>query len=240
MGTEGKRRWRKKTGRANWRLIRYADDFVVMVSGERAHAEALRQQVQAVLDPLGLRLSPEKTRVVHIDEGFDFLSFTMRRRTKRGTSQRYVYTTVSPKAVQAIKDKVRRATYRAPRQGMELDELLLKLNRMLAGWANYFRHAVAKRLFSRLTILCGTGSCVGYAASTRANTASACRRSAAGFATEDGGSPGKGSCSPAQPASKWTDTAIAVTQFRPLGLRTWQSPRMVADQWVRRVERPVP
>lgn len=150
MGTEGKRRWRKKTGRANWRLIRYADDFVVMVSGERAHAEALRQQVQTVLAPLGLRLSPEKTRVVHIDEGFDFLSFTVRRRTKRGTSQRYVYVTVSQKAVQSIRDKVRKTTYRSPRQGMELDELLLKLNRMLAGWANYFRHAIAKRLFSRV------------------------------------------------------------------------------------------
>ena len=44
-----------------------------MVSGDRHHAEALREEVAAVLAPLGLRLSPEKTRVVHIDEGFDFL-----------------------------------------------------------------------------------------------------------------------------------------------------------------------
>jgi RNA-directed DNA polymerase len=78
MGTEGKRRWRKKTGRANWRLIRYADDLVIMVSGQREHAEALREQVQAVLHPPGLRLAPEKTRVVHIEEGFDFLPFTLR------------------------------------------------------------------------------------------------------------------------------------------------------------------
>ncbi|GAA1007690.1 group II intron reverse transcriptase/maturase [Acrocarpospora pleiomorpha] len=150
MGTEGKRRWRKKTGRANWRLIRYADDFVVMVSGQREHAEAVREQVQTVLAPLGLRLAPEKTRVVHIDEGFDFLSFTVRRRRKRGALKHYVYVTVSRKAAQAIKDKVRQATYRTSRQGMEFDELLLKLNRMLVGWANYFRHAIAKRLFSRI------------------------------------------------------------------------------------------
>jgi RNA-directed DNA polymerase len=44
-----------------------------MVFGERNHAEALREEVAAVLAQLGLRLSPEKTRVVHIDEGFDFL-----------------------------------------------------------------------------------------------------------------------------------------------------------------------
>jgi RNA-directed DNA polymerase len=150
MGTEGKRRWRKKSGRANWRLIRYADDFVVVVSGQREHAEALREQVQAVLAPLGLRLAPQKTRVVHIDEGFDFLSFTVRRRKKRGAQKHYVYITVSQKAVQALKDKVKQATDRASRQGMELDQLLIRLNRMLAGWANYFRHAVAKRLFSRI------------------------------------------------------------------------------------------
>jgi len=74
MGTEGRRARRKKNGLGNWRIVRFADDFVVMVAGERRHAEALREQVAAVLAPLGLRLAPDKTRVVHIDEGFDFLS----------------------------------------------------------------------------------------------------------------------------------------------------------------------
>jgi hypothetical protein len=46
-----------------------------MVAGDRHHAEALREEVAAVLAPLGLRLSPEKTRVVHIDEGFGFLGY---------------------------------------------------------------------------------------------------------------------------------------------------------------------
>ena len=58
-----------------------------MVSGDRHHAEALREEVAAVLAPLGLRLAPEKTRVVHIDEGFDFLGFHIRRMRKRGTQQ---------------------------------------------------------------------------------------------------------------------------------------------------------
>jgi RNA-directed DNA polymerase len=150
MGTEGKRRWRRKTGRANWRLVRYADDFVVMVAGEREHAEALREQVQAVLEPLGLRLAPEKTRVVHIDKGFDFLSFNLRRHKQRGSPRWYVYTTVSKKAVQAVKDKIKAATFRAARQGMDLGAVLVKINRILAGWANYFRYAVVKRLFGAI------------------------------------------------------------------------------------------
>jgi RNA-directed DNA polymerase len=69
-----------------------------MVSGDRQHAEALREEVSAVIKPLGLRLAPDKTRVAHIDEGFVFLGFTIRRLRKRGTQKHYVYTTPSRKA----------------------------------------------------------------------------------------------------------------------------------------------
>ena len=100
-----------------------------------------------MLAPLGLRLAPEKTRVVHIDEGFTFLGFDIRRLRKRGTSKQYVYTTPSRKAIQAIKDKVSAKTYRSTRH-QDLDELIRSLNRSLAGWANYFRHGVSKAVFS--------------------------------------------------------------------------------------------
>jgi RNA-directed DNA polymerase len=147
MGTSWQRAKRKAKGLGNWRLIRYADDFVLMVTGDRHHAEALRKEVSAVLAPLGLRLAPEKTKVVHIDEGFTFLGFDIRRLRKRGTSKYYVYTKPSRKAVQAIKDKVKAKTYRSTRH-QELDELIRSLNRSLAGWANYFRHGVSKAVFS--------------------------------------------------------------------------------------------
>ena len=84
MATSSKRCARKKQGLANWRLIRYCDDFVVMVTGDRQHAEELRTWVATILAQVGLRLSPEKTQVVHIDEGFDFLGFHIRRMRKRG------------------------------------------------------------------------------------------------------------------------------------------------------------
>ena len=147
MGTEGQRRKRKRNSQGNWRLVRFADDFLLMVSGDRGHAEALREEVTAVLAPLGLRLAPEKTSVVHIDEGLVFLGFHIRRQRKRGTQKYYVYTKPSKKAIQSIKDKVDVRTYRSTRH-QDLDELLLGLNQLLAGWANYFRYGVSKAVFS--------------------------------------------------------------------------------------------
>ena len=147
MGDDKQRRARKRKGMGNWRLVRYCDDFVIMVGGERHHAEALRAEVAAVLAPLGLRLAPEKTRVVHVDEGFTFLGFDIRRMRKRGTSKHYVCTKPSRKAVQSIKDKVRAKTYRSTRY-QDLGELLADVNRSLAGWANHFRHGVSKATFS--------------------------------------------------------------------------------------------
>ena len=77
------------------------------MTGEKEHAQALRDEVATVLAPMGLRLSPEKTRVVHIDEGFDFLGFTIRRMRKRGSHKHFVYTRPSAKAIASIKDRVR-------------------------------------------------------------------------------------------------------------------------------------
>ncbi len=149
MATDYQRAKRKRAGLANWRLIRYADDFVVVVSGERRHAEALREEVAAVLAPLGLRLSPEKTRVVHIDEGLDFLGFHIRRMRKRGTGKHFVYTVPSKKAIQQVKDTVKAKTSRHTLH-LAPDELIVSLGWSLRGWATYFRHAVAKQVFGHL------------------------------------------------------------------------------------------
>jgi RNA-directed DNA polymerase len=147
MKTSYQRQARRKRGLGNWRMIRFADDFVVMVHGERQHAEALRQEVTGVLATLGLRLAAEKTRVVHIDEGFDFLSVTIRRMRKRGTSRHYVYTKPSKKAIQAVKDKVTAKTYRSTLH-QEPEVLIASISQTLRGWANYHRHGVAKAVFS--------------------------------------------------------------------------------------------
>jgi len=147
MKTSWQRRERRKRGLGNWKMIRFADDFVVMVAGERQHAEALREEVSGVLATLGLRLAAEKTRVVHIDEGFDFLSITIRRMRKRGTSRHYVYTKPSRKAIQAVKDKVTAKTYRSTLH-QEPAVLIQGISQTLRGWAGYHRHGVSKAVFN--------------------------------------------------------------------------------------------
>jgi RNA-directed DNA polymerase len=148
MYTSMRRKTRRRKGLGNWRLVRYADDFVVMVSGTRDNAEALRYEVADVLAPMGLRLSEAKTRVVHLDEGFDFLGFRIQRRRKRGTNQHHVYTYPSKKALRAIKAKVRKLTHRS--SPIPPRALLQRVNAVLRGWANYFRYGVSKRTFSYL------------------------------------------------------------------------------------------
>jgi RNA-directed DNA polymerase len=98
---------RKRHGDANYRLIRYADDWLLLVAGTREHAIDVRDQAAAVLAPMGLRLSEEKTRITHIDEGVDFLGWRIQRHRKRGTNRRYIYWYPSRKAVKAITGKVK-------------------------------------------------------------------------------------------------------------------------------------
>jgi RNA-directed DNA polymerase len=148
MGNPRARERRRRKGLANYRLVRYADDWVVLVAGTRADAERLREEAATVLAPMGLRLSEEKTRVCHLDEGFDFLGFHIQRKPMRGMPRSTVYTYPSKKALGAICDKVRAAT----RQGTNnpLSSLLQHLNSVLRGWTTYFRHGVSKATFGYL------------------------------------------------------------------------------------------
>ncbi|HEU5399106.1 MAG TPA: group II intron reverse transcriptase/maturase [Gammaproteobacteria bacterium] len=148
MGTPWQRRTRKRKGLARYRLIRYADDFVVMVAGTRTDAEALKAQAAVVLAPMGLRLSEAKTRITHIDEGLDFLGYHVQRHQKRGTAKRYVYTYPSKKALQAIKAKVR--TISRQNRNQPLAVLLHRLNLTSRGWCGYFRYGCSARTFRYL------------------------------------------------------------------------------------------
>ncbi|MET7719004.1 reverse transcriptase/maturase family protein, partial [Streptomyces sp. NPDC005407] len=85
MATEGKRAYRRRKGQPTWRVVRYADDFVVLVHGTEADTAALREEIAGVLEPLGLRLSQAKTRIVHMSDGFDFLGATRSRMVRAST-----------------------------------------------------------------------------------------------------------------------------------------------------------
>jgi RNA-directed DNA polymerase len=146
LGPEWTRAKARRAGRPVMKLIRYADDFVIMVGGQREHAEALWDEVAAVLAPMGLRLSVEKTRVCHIDEGFEFLGWRIQRQIKPGTTKRYVYTWPSKKSLTSITAKVRTLTRR--NRHRTLADLLRQVNPVLRGWCNYFKHGVSKRTFN--------------------------------------------------------------------------------------------
>lgn len=146
--THDQRMRRRRKGLANYRLVRYADDFVVLVAGTRAQAEALQEETAAVLRPMGLRLSPLKTGVCHIDEGFDFLGFRIQRHRKRGTAKQYVYVYPSKAALAAVKAKVRAYSHGSWNQPLRF--LLDRLNPVLRGWTAYFRHGVSKATFGYL------------------------------------------------------------------------------------------
>ena len=135
-------------GGATWRLVRYADDFVVLVSGSREHADALRGDIASLLAPMGLRLSEAKTGVTHIDKGFDFLGFRIKRDRQQGSDRHFIYTYPAKKALASIKRKVKSATtqgYNRP-----LASLLQHISSVLRGWTQYFRHSSASATYGYL------------------------------------------------------------------------------------------
>jgi RNA-directed DNA polymerase len=148
FGKGSTRRYRRSKGMATYRLVRYADDFVVLVAGTRADAETLRDEVAEVLRRMGLRLSESKTTIAHIDDGFDFLGFRIQRQRQRGSNKRFVYTWPSNKAFASIKAKVRAFTTAGTNQPLSV--LLRRVNSVLRGWTNYFRHGSSKATFRYL------------------------------------------------------------------------------------------
>lgn len=131
-----------RTKRLKINVIRYADDFVVTGVSKEILESEVRPWIEAFLAQRGLRLSPEKTKVVHIDKGFDFLGWNFRK--YRGT----LLIKPSRKNAQALYDKVKEVvrSHLPKKQG----ELLSRLNPILRGWAKYHQPVVAKTAFHRM------------------------------------------------------------------------------------------
>jgi RNA-directed DNA polymerase len=148
QSTQAGRAARRRRGLGNWRIVRYADDFVIMTNGGREDAERLHEQVSGVLAGLGLRYSPSKTRIAHLSEGVDFLGFTLKWRKTRGGGKWYCATMISDKSFRKIKQTIRNLTPR--RSPRPLAAVIKEVNAALRGWTYYFRHALAGRRFSFL------------------------------------------------------------------------------------------
>jgi RNA-directed DNA polymerase len=132
---------------ANGRLVRYADDFVIMA---RYIGPRMVSWVEGKLEEeLGLVVNRDKTRIVRMGrsgESLDFLGFTLRYdRDLKGRNRRYLNIFPSDKAVGRLRDKVREKTasgYKKP-----LREVVEEVNVLLRGWANYFRYGYPRKVF---------------------------------------------------------------------------------------------
>jgi RNA-directed DNA polymerase len=144
---QGKRQDVRRKGHPTYRLVRYADDLVLMVMGTRAQAKVLLERLSGRVGALGLKLKAEKTRLTHIDEGFVFLGQRIIRRAYG--KKPHVYTFVTNEALASIKRKVKALTGRST-TNLALSELIAALNPVVRGWVNYYRHAAAKRTFGYL------------------------------------------------------------------------------------------
>jgi RNA-directed DNA polymerase len=129
-------------------VVRYADDFVVFCQ-TREDAEQVIRDLTPWLAERGLSLSPEKTRIVHLDEGFDFLGYNVRhykdRRTRTG---RKLLVQPSKDAISKVRDKLK-AVWMSHRSKPAI-AVCQKLNPIIRGWANYHRTAVSTHTFARM------------------------------------------------------------------------------------------
>jgi RNA-directed DNA polymerase len=128
--------------RSRVNFIRYADDFVVTGKSKRLLETTVKPAIEGFLKERGLVLSPEKTQITYIRDGFDFLGQTIRKFGRKLiiTPSREGLITLT----RTIGDLIRRHTS-AP-----MDALITKLNSLLRGWANYHRHVAASRAFCRV------------------------------------------------------------------------------------------
>jgi group II intron reverse transcriptase/maturase len=127
--------------RGGFRVVRYADDWVIVCKKKTEAVMALGRMKQIIEGKLGLKLHSSKTRIVHITKGFEFLGFLFRRSAS-------LYVIPRPKALCQIREKVRNITRRG--NPWSVEEMVKYLNLVLKGWGCYYRKAKVKRIFWRL------------------------------------------------------------------------------------------
>ena len=122
-------------------LVRYADDFIITGESRELLESQVKPLVEAFMTERGLTLSPEKTVITNICDGFDFLGFNIRR-----YSNGKFLIKPSQKNVKTFLDKVRRIIKHSKASTQQ--ELIGKLNPIIRGWALYHAHNASKQTFS--------------------------------------------------------------------------------------------
>jgi RNA-directed DNA polymerase len=139
--------------RKGYQLTRFADDWVVTCASAAEARTAITAALR-ILSELGVQLHPQKTRVVHVQRGFEFLGYLVRRgkqlqlppsKIVTGAKSRGLYAYPREKSIQRFKDRVRQLT----RRGVPLKtkDLIEQLNPVLRGWGHYYKRAHVRTLF---------------------------------------------------------------------------------------------
>jgi group II intron reverse transcriptase/maturase len=139
-----------------YKLTRYADDWVITCRS-RSEAQAALETARKVLETLGVRINPQKTRIVHVRHGFEFLGFKIKRgkqlrlppsKIKSGVRSGDLYAYPREKSIRRFKDQIRQFTKRkAP---VTTEELVDEINPIIRGWGNHYRKAHVRGLFHQL------------------------------------------------------------------------------------------
>jgi RNA-directed DNA polymerase len=123
-------------------VVKYADDFIITGASKELLEEKVKPAVAAFLRERGLELSPEKTRITHIEVGFDFLGFNVRKYNGK------MLIKPAKGSMNALLAEVRALI--KSRATVKQEVLIRQLNPKIRGWANYYRHVVSQRIFDRV------------------------------------------------------------------------------------------
>lgn len=127
-------------------LVRYADDYVAMCYS-REQAEQVKQRLTAWLAPRGLSFNEDKTKIVHVEEGFSFLGFSVRRYVDRQGSAKLLIKP-SPESVKRFRERL--TTEMKALRGANVSAVIRRLNPIVRGWSAYYRSVVSSRVFAGL------------------------------------------------------------------------------------------
>jgi RNA-directed DNA polymerase len=141
-----------------YQLTRYADDWVVTCTS-RSEAQAALEAAKRILEKLGVSLHPEKTRIVHVRQGFEFLGFKIKRgkpsslrlapeKIRSGVVLGSLYAYPREKSIEHFKEQVRKLTRR--RAPVKTQQLIEQINPVIRGWGNYYGKSHVRGLFHRL------------------------------------------------------------------------------------------
>jgi RNA-directed DNA polymerase len=129
----------QRAQRAKVNVVRFADDFIITGSSYELLEQEIKPLVEQFLRERGLELSPEKTRITHIEDGFDFLGQHVRKYAGK------LLIKPARKNVKAFLGKIRKIV-KANKQATTAN-LIAQLNPVIRGWANYHRHVASKVTF---------------------------------------------------------------------------------------------